>query len=286
MWKTISLTNAVWFIDATSNIHRKIKDQKRVFLYSIVAHDVFKKNYVNVADFITTRHTSINLTKYFLDIFYLIQASNAILAPIIVIDFSWALLISLMKAINNCDLIAYLDWSYDMLVLKKTNDVNKRDNMKSKIVLCSVHFFKNVVRKTKALMIKSKNSYINSKIKKIFLFSFTLLLNSVNIDEFLKHYRAIYYLFGSTKWNGSVIYSYQTLKDDCKIKKLHETDITGYTTREELDNLEEKSEIYENEEIEQKTYVYQSFTQGNLILLILSITIVIQMLHFLLIFLT
>lgn len=273
MWKSISLSNAVWFIDAKSNIHRKIEGQKRVFLYSIVAHDVIKKVYVNVADFVTTRHTSINLTKYFLDIFYLIQASNAIFAPVIVIDFSWALLISLMKSINNCDLIAYLDWSYDMLVLKKTNDHIKRDYMKSKLVLCSVHFFKNVVKKTKALMIKSKKSYINSKIKKIFLFSFTLLLNSISVEEFIKHLTCIYYLFSSIKWNESVIYSYRTLRDDCKTKKLHGSDISGNTTPDELNNLKEKSEIYENEEKEHETYVYKSFTQGILILFILFLSI-------------
>ncbi len=62
MWRTISLNNAVWYVDATSNIHRKVQGQKRIFLYTIAAHDALKKTIVNVANFITTSHTSSNLT--------------------------------------------------------------------------------------------------------------------------------------------------------------------------------------------------------------------------------
>jgi len=68
--------------------------------------------------------------------------------------------------------------------VNKSDDIYfNQHHIKTRIVLCSVHFFKNVVKKTKLTLKNSKNKK-KLEIQKIFLFALTLLLNSVSIKEF------------------------------------------------------------------------------------------------------
>jgi len=265
MWKIISLNNAVWYVDATSNIHRKVQGQKRIFLYTIAAHDALKKTIVNVADFITTSHTSSNLTKYFADIFNVFEKTKVIIAPVIVIDFSWALLISLMKSTNNCEPLHYLLWTYDMLVNKRDDIYLNQHHMKTRIVLCSVHFFKNVVKKTKLKLKNSKNEK-KLEIQKIFLFAFTLLLNSVSIEEFENHLSNIFCVFISFKMNQAVLYSLKSLQDDVKSKKLNSTDISDSETADEIelrmDRLDrDEIGIMQDNSLRDTSQIYQAYGQ-------------------------
>ncbi len=269
MWRIVSLNNAVWYVDATSNIHSKIRGQKRSFLYTIAAHDAVNKTIVNVADFITTSHTSGNLTKYFADILNVFEKSKVIIAPVIVIDFSWALLISLMKSTNNCEPLHYLHWTYDMLINKRRDIYLNQHHMRTRIVLCSVHFFKNVVKKTKLLLKSSKNEK-RLELQRIFLFAFTLLLNSVSVLEFENHLSNIFYVFSSVKMNQAVLYSLKSLQDDVKSKKLNSTDISGSETADEIElsmdrlDREEIGKIQENI-IRDTSQIYQAYTKESFV---------------------
>ena len=269
MWRIVSLNNAVWYVDATSNIHSKIRGQKRSFLYTIAAHDALNKTIVNVADFINTSHTSGNLTKYFADILNVFEKSKVIIAPVIVIDFSWALLISLMKSTNNCEPLHYLHWTYDMLINKRRDIYLNQHHMRTRIVLCSVHFFKNVVKKTKLILKSSKNEK-RLELQRIFLFSFTLLLNSASVEEFENHLSNICYVFSSVKMNQAVLYSLKSLQDDVKSKKLNSTDISDSETADEIElrmdrlDREELGKMQENV-LRDTSKIYQAYTKESFV---------------------
>ena len=101
----------IWYVDATSSIHRDIRGQNKIYLYSITSHDNVDKKFVNISDFLTTCHTSKNLIKFFREIFDIYLKSNMIVALIVITDFSWTLIISIMRAANYCDILHYLHWT-------------------------------------------------------------------------------------------------------------------------------------------------------------------------------
>ena len=115
------------------------------------------------------------------DIFNVFEKTKVIIAPVIVIDFSWALLISLMKSTNNCEPLHYLLWTFDILVNKRDDIYLNQHHMKTRIVLCSVHFFLNVVKKTK-LKLKNSNNEKKLEIQKIFLLRYVKPVLSVLIN--------------------------------------------------------------------------------------------------------
>ena len=232
MWKQISVKNAVWYVDATSNIHQNINGQNKVYMYSIVCHDKEKKTFVNVADFFTTCHTSTNLTKYFFDIFSICEKSNSFLAPIVVTDFSWPLIISILRSSNNCDVLHYLHWCYD-LVVNKIDSPYLLKHLKTRLILCSVHFFKNALKKTNKMITEYKREKISAEIRKIFLFSFSLLINSISLNEFENYLLNIFNVFSNLKKTESVMYSLRALKDDLRSKNLNSTVIDLAETKEE-----------------------------------------------------
>lgn len=120
--------NSVWYFDATGGIHKPMKD-KTIYFYSIACHDKERGNrsITPVAEFFTSSHTSDNIATYLSDIQNLIsqhtgyklkngkEKSVSFLPKIIVTDCSWALITSVMKSINNCDVNHYLKYCFEIL---------------------------------------------------------------------------------------------------------------------------------------------------------------------------
>lgn len=136
IWNKIKLENPVFYFDATGNIHTKIKGQSMPYLYTIAIHDKEKKRILSFADFITTCHTSVNVSKYLTSIKNLMtdnreitNATQFLIAPIVVTDFSWALINGVQDSFNRCDISHYLHWCYQVLILDKTG------NFKSVIIV-------------------------------------------------------------------------------------------------------------------------------------------------------
>ena len=99
------------------------------------------------------------------------------MCSIVVTDFSYALINSLLKSFNNCQLSHYIMWTYHVLIQfpDKSNQIGNM--MKIKIYICSVHFLKSLIQKVKKL---EKNPIV----AKSFIFAFSLLQKTVTIKQF------------------------------------------------------------------------------------------------------
>jgi hypothetical protein len=93
----------VWYIDATGSVLKRLKKQSMPFLYSIVSHDPSTKTIIPIAEFVSCSHGALAISNYLFHIKSLfsqnIKMKNKfIFAPIIVTDFSWALINSIHQA--------------------------------------------------------------------------------------------------------------------------------------------------------------------------------------------
>ena len=156
-----------------------------------------------IAEFITTAHDSVSITKYLFSIKKIFENSmnpnkRFIVPPLIVTDFSWALITAILEAFNNCSVINYLNWTFDV-ILKYSENIKLNQLMKTRIIICQTHIFKAVVQKTNVIIekrrISEKNYDDKNTIKKLFLFCFTILQNSTHLDEFNEALRDIFRIF-------------------------------------------------------------------------------------------
>ena len=185
----------IWHLDATGNILKTIHGQKKPYFYSMVSHDINNKKIIPLAEFITTAHDSDNISKFLVSIKN--NFSNSLnlkkreaVAPIIVTDNSAALIKSVCETFNHCSITNYINWTFDILINKNENDSIK-SCMKTYLILCQSHFFKNIVKKCDDIT----NGEKNFDIKKLFLFCFTLLQNSRLMEEFNEIFRSYYFIF-------------------------------------------------------------------------------------------
>ena len=154
MWDEIKLKNPIWHIDATGSIHKHLNGQKAPFLYSAVCHDRVKKQIIPVFEFITTVHTAESIAKHLTFAIARIEQNGTknpfSVAPIIVMDFSFAIINAVLMSINKCTLTEFIKYSYDLIVLEK-KDLKL---FKTIVYLCSTHFLKSAIKKTKPFLIR------------------------------------------------------------------------------------------------------------------------------------
>ena len=100
MWLIIMKKSFVWFFDATGTIPINIKGQKKPLYYSLVFHDSDTESLIPIAEFVTTSHDTINVTKYLNSIISIFEGNYKIcLFPItIVTDLSWVLINSVIQS--------------------------------------------------------------------------------------------------------------------------------------------------------------------------------------------
>ncbi|CAF0939510.1 unnamed protein product [Brachionus calyciflorus] len=182
IWHKIWEKNPIWHLDATGSVIKKIPGQKSPFLFSIVMHDPDNKTIIPVYDFVSTSHSSLTISKYlfsFKKYYESTVVSNVSKYPsTIVVDFSWAFINSILESFNNCTIRNYLDWSYELIVLRKQKEESFFNSfMKIKVYLCSTHFIKLICSKVDKLK-------VNQIKKRIFLLGFGLLQNSTSPAEF------------------------------------------------------------------------------------------------------
>ena len=148
MLQIVSQNYPIWYFDATGSVHKQIKSQPKPFFYSLVFHDQKTKSIIPLAEFVTTDRSSSNISKYLAHIFNLIDNHAGInckrVAPIIVTDFSWALIYSVLKEFNSSTIINYLNWCFQILVYYQNNQ-NISNLFRTRIYLCSTHFLKNMI---------------------------------------------------------------------------------------------------------------------------------------------
>ncbi|CAF0907232.1 unnamed protein product [Brachionus calyciflorus] len=220
MWKKIRNLNPVVHFDATGGIIKDIKGQKKPFLYSMVVHDFESKSIIPIIEFLTTNHTTANISKFLFSIKYILESlgpDKNCLAKIIVTDFSWPLIKSILDVFNKMSVIEYLVWSFDFInsLYNETNDANELECV---IYLCSTHFLKNIIKqvnKTKTI----------EKAKKALIFSFTLLQNSTTLQQIEDYLINIFTMFNSRYLDDITLFSIGIIKDEILFRRLEKTNI-------------------------------------------------------------
>jgi len=184
MWFQIQLFEPIWFFDGTGSINKKLPDQNDSHFFSVIAHDKVNKKLMPIFEFVSTDHTASQLS-FFLEKALIciesaigIKKDHILVPPVIVVDFSYAMINSVLKAYNNCSLQKYLEWTYEILVMNN-NHTSILGIMNTRVNLCATHFLKNIIDKAKFI----KDNKINI-VYKTFIYSFTLLQNSTSLNEF------------------------------------------------------------------------------------------------------
>ena len=136
---------------------------------------------------------------------------------VFVTDQSLALINSMMEIFNNCTMNQYLEWCFDILILK-IRKIFINTSIPIYGYLCASHYLKNIIQHTNdALNLKKKYKKIDDqtllrmKIKELFIYSFTLLQNSVNIEDFNNDLSDIYFIFKSKTKNKHFHQSFERI---------------------------------------------------------------------------
>jgi hypothetical protein len=162
----------------------------------MVCYDEIKNSIIPIFEFVTTDHTFINVSTYLAKIRKVFEkysrAKNRfVIAPVIVTDFSWTLISSVLDAFNNLTVNEYLNLCFEILLDRK--DVN---SIKTVIYLCAAHFIKLIIKK-----VKVAEPQLDDKVKREFVFAFSLLQNSTNLIEFENYFTHIIRVFNTQKFN-------------------------------------------------------------------------------------
>jgi hypothetical protein len=102
MWSVIKILDPIWYFDSTGSIIKQVKKQNKPLLFSIVSYDKKNQKYVPVAEFVTINHTSVGISQklFFIKKNIEFYSLNSDIKPkIIVVDYSWALINSIIVMI-------------------------------------------------------------------------------------------------------------------------------------------------------------------------------------------
>ena len=251
MWEIIQKKNPLWFFDATGSILQQKKYQKLPYLYSIVVFDTELGIIAPVAEFISSAHDQ-NTIAFFLFRILLYFKSEVSLkcafqyAPVIVVDFSWALINAVNQVFNNSDSAQYIQFCYTALFDEENKAIVSR-SIHTRIYICSTHFFKIIIKRTKRIE-------CNEDLKTFFVLCFTLLQNSITVKEFKEFLMHIFIVFNAKLNTNLVKESYDFLKmaiacreslsdidDEALIDKDFDGEKANLFSNQKHDNLEETS---------------------------------------------
>lgn len=239
MWDEIQLINPVWYIDATGSILINIPGQKNTLLYTIVCHDSKNKIIIPIGEFFSSSHTTTTITRYLIfirDRFYSYSREKYKIAPIMVTDFSWALINSILHVFNNCTIYQYIKWTFEKTVVKKSNLADHE--FPTRIYLCSTHFLKSFVRKI-------RKTSASVKQKKSIIFAFTLLQNATSIAEFSEYLLYVIQLFFSKTWSTSCKNAFGKIKAECLRRSLSKLKLPENEPEKAVNETNEKEFIFE-----------------------------------------
>lgn len=162
-------------------------------LYSFVAHDEENKQIVCISEFVSSSHSSSTIEKYLVSIKNNFKTHSStslnIFPAIIVTDHCWASINAIHAAFNGISIIQYLNWAYDLIVSQPSN-FKLFKSVKTKHLLCSTHFLKNIVKEAREVGGPDKPL-------KAFIYSFTLLLNSSQMSDFLRILEHMFIVFNA-----------------------------------------------------------------------------------------
>lgn len=240
MWKLIKEHNPIWFFDATGSIVSSVKNQKAPFLYSIVAHDTKKKIIVPIAEFITTSHYEMNISKYLFSIKKHIRADfsygEKYYPSIIVTDFSWALINPILENFTTSGSIEnYLLWCYEILIKNTSPPETIINHNQTLLILCHVHFFKMIIKNAADILKKQ-----TIQVSNVFKFIINMLIHSNSMDQFqliLKHF---FVVFNTKLYTEEVCSAIDSLEYEIKTRELTAEQINKVISDNQLQNQPNK----------------------------------------------
>jgi hypothetical protein len=247
MWIIIQKKFPFWYFDATGSILKKIDRQNLPYLYSIVTHDYESKSIIPIAEFFTTSHTQINISIFLMQIknFFLKYSSLCgkkygflyPFAPVIVTDFSWPLINSVLDVFNHMSMMQYLEVAFEIIINRKKEMLFQIHTI---IHLCSIHYLKSFIRNSKKIIHKDKNNEV--LVKKTLIFCFTLLQNSTSIDEIEFLLQHIYNMFNISKKNQTFLHSICLIENRIKNRNLDQ-DFSYEDSKSDMDRLSSRFEL-------------------------------------------
>lgn len=182
-------------------------------------HDPYIQKVIPYAEFATNCHNIDSISKGLLGII----KDRETIAPFVVTDESWALINSVIRTFNQCSPLTYLNWAYNVLTKNESN-YNMNSAMRTRVILCQTHFFKNVAIKSKEIVKTDKKKF------NLFLYAFTVLQNSITIREFEKNLEYLFDIFCRKNKSEKTILALTTInakvsERNLDIFKIHDADI-------------------------------------------------------------
>jgi hypothetical protein len=249
MWKVLLKILPIWFFDATGSIIKNIPNQKTSYLYSIVMHDFIKNKIIPFSEFVSTEHSTISISH---KLFYIKKSidsystsDNFMQPKVIVVDFSWALLNSILDVFCNHKIGSYLTYCFQKLVM-----ISNTKELYTIPYICSTHFLRMMFRRAKSLNNCDKNM-VN-----IFIYVFTLLQNARSLNEFNDFICLAFKIF-KTKTNQSFVSSsvsqinYELETRDYHLDKILTDEVTEDRKDDEDISFKEK-ELIQFEDVSNK----------------------------------
>ena len=218
MWEEIQTRNPVWHFDASGCFIKNIPDQSSPLLYSLVCYDPVTRLNLPISDFFSSANDSLSIQLNLIRIKNSFQNHKNNLPSIIVTGFSWANINAILRAFLNCDIIQYLKISYKKCVLK---DNSYNHYLKPLIYLCATHFLKNIIEKLDEKLKIRKRNKVNDKVKSGFIFCFSILQNSLTIDEFNDNLQDFFNIFSQKKLNQSLVESLTRMQINISTRKIN-----------------------------------------------------------------
>ena len=158
MWLLVQKKFPIAYFDATGSVCKRIENQKIPYLYTLSLYDKNAKSILSIADFITTCHTTTNISLFLFQIKSFLQKYYSLsnvkkkpifeLPPIIVIDQSWVLLNSILSVFNNLSIVDYLRISYNCLINKDFSEFKKVITLPYND---SIHLMRNFIKNSKKI---------------------------------------------------------------------------------------------------------------------------------------
>ena len=241
MWTIVEKSYPIWYFDATGNTFKKIRNQTDPLTYSIVFHDFSRKTIMPICDFVTTNHTSDNISVY-LKILRDILASYGNLIPqFIVTDFCYALINAIMTIFNSTTIGHYLEWCFKYQI---NGNFDLKNCMKMRLYLCSTHILKLIIKKTKA--IKTADN-----VQEFFIRCFCLLQNSLTINQFNIFLFNMINIFCNPYADESINISLIYMRDQIKSSEsVNLEDLVNIMDQDDENDEKIKFLFYDNETID------------------------------------
>jgi hypothetical protein len=211
----------IFFFDSTGTINKEIVGQKLTYFYTVTIYNREKKCYIPIIEFFTTDQSQRSVTQFLTSASIKISEYQKKLSAnqeliedcIFVTDQSSVLINSILKTFNKCTLSQYIQWTYDILIDGK-DDINYFKIMKTLIYNCATHLLKNVLKQTEKIT-------KNVKVKKAFVFCFSLIQNSTDLDQIEKYIKMIFMIFNTQIKDENVSTALSLLGEEVQLRNLN-----------------------------------------------------------------